>query len=1184
MKMTNNSSSTSTTATSEVATVKGPLSPTPQPLPLPRRPPPTMSSLPSSTTTTTASRSVAVVPPYRSASLPALPLRHDEQACEAYLDDRSVESDSEYDRIFENRIKFSSKFYGRENELERLHSVFSKIASPLLLVGDAGGGSGNGAITGTDHQQQQHHQHHHHNDTDYNYFKNSNNNNASGKGGAHTSKTSTPNPHDYNPHGHGHHMETSYYNEIVLLAGLSGTGKSALVSEFVRQLQTSNSPHLFLSGKYSELQSADPFSAIAEALSKVYTELQRKIVDPIEFQFIQESVKMSVGPEGKALTDMVPELDKLICSSDWLSPNHHNHHHHSRYQQYYSSGQLMMGSGGNINNKQNSVNRLKYVFQNFMRALCTQQRPVIMFLDDLQWADEDSLDLLSALLLDDSVSHFMFVGAFRSNEVDEDHRLFERLATIGKSKVIKRVDLCNLSRDKIGEFIADSLNLRVEQVASLTEVIYGKTLGNIFFTMQSLEELLRKNALYYDVISFTWAWNLSKVELETALSDDVVEALKSKIRNLNGTVQKALTIAAFTRSTFDVNTITALLHAEGFTFTTKEAMKILDKAVLEGLLLNCVGSDDFAFAHDRIQQAAHSFAAPGAERNGLRARIAGALVELASTENGEDWMLFVAADHFNSLPSNNNMDPLTIMKLNLDVGERSVAVSAIPAAARYLQKGLEACKKLPNPWKTNYDLSLRLYRTAADVELAIGNYEVGYALSKTVLECAVSLEDKLPTYLSFAVGLGRNERHRDAIALSQKALYQLDEFPQRYVHFQIMKDFRVVKKRVRKMTEISVAELPKMRDEKKLSAMELMFNLSIEAFLDGNFGLFVLSVLRRLRLTFEYGLCAASAQAFAQYGQLLCSVFGDQKKGSRMARLALQTIQCTGGKHVESMVIYIVNTFIEPWTAPISETLENLEVGYKSGMECGDLQSSMYNLSSASATHWAAGYDLSDCLKLYSALISLAEQRKDATNLAMARPLRMLIVQLLGYADAPPNWDELEAMADGASEDATAATMTQQYLHHLQLAYYFGKLELAYKISQILQSACKTDSSIFSISLRLFFSCLAASGLAEKTQDKRYLRQALKYTKELKQIMRKRGPTLWHKYLLMDACCKACRVKDSTKVKEAFDLAILSARDAGFNHDEALANELAGEYLIRNGRGLTARVYLTSSRDLYAQW
>ena len=196
----------------------------------------------------------------------------------------------------------------------------------------------------------------------------------------------------------------------------------------------------------------------------------------------------------------------------------------------------------------------------------------------------------------------------------------------------------------------------------------------------------------------------------------------------------------------------------------------------------------------------------------------------------------------------------------------------------------------------------------------------------------------------------------------------------------------------------------------------------------------------------------------------------------------------------------------------------------------------------------------------------------------------MLIVQLLGYADAPPNWVELELLADGVSEDATAAATTQRYLHHLQLAYYFGRLELAYKISLVLHSACKTDSSIFTISLRLFFSCLAAAGSAEKTQDKKYLREALKYTKELKQIMRKRGPTLWHKYLLMDACCKSCRVRDSSKVKEAFDLAILSARDAGFNHDEALANELAGEYLIRHGRGLTARVYLTNSRDLYAQW
>jgi len=247
----------------------------------------------------------------------------------------------------------------------------------------------------------------------------------------------------------------------------------------------------------------------------------------------------------------------------------------------------------------------------------------------------------------------MFIGNATRGlaEVDEKTKFAKLLKDIeGSSRETTRIDLLNLSIDEIGEFVADTLNLEVETIRPLTEIIYGKTRGNIFFSMQALEELQRRNILYCSMITFQWDWNIDGVEFENALSDDVSEYVSSKIEGLPRKLKRALVIASYTKASFDVDTLKSLINEDDIDIDInyKQLVGLLYVGVLAGLLLNTIGTGIYRFTHDRIQQAAYWMVPSGKERDKLRIMVGRKLYELYFQPEGKVWMLFVAADHLNS--------------------------------------------------------------------------------------------------------------------------------------------------------------------------------------------------------------------------------------------------------------------------------------------------------------------------------------------------------------------------------------------------------------------------------------------------------------------------------------------------------------------------------------------------------
>jgi len=259
----------------------------------------------------------------------------------------------------------------------------------------------------------------------------------------------------------------------------------------------------FIQGKFGELVGADPFSAIVEAFTSFAEDMVQR--DAQELERIRSCIQKQLGAEAAILTTVVPMLKVVIDFAD---------------------ESVMDGS------MENAMNKLKYIFQTFVGAISTAERPVIMFLDDLQWCDSASLDLILALLTDLDMRYFMFIGSYESDEVKPDGELLRCLEVAMIVQPMTRIEMTDLPKDKLNLLLCKALQREEEdETMALTKVIYKKTSGNIFHSMQILEELQRKKRLSFSRLTFQWEWDLEGDSLDHLLSEDVVETVMGKISN-----------------------------------------------------------------------------------------------------------------------------------------------------------------------------------------------------------------------------------------------------------------------------------------------------------------------------------------------------------------------------------------------------------------------------------------------------------------------------------------------------------------------------------------------------------------------------------------------------------------------------------------------------------------------------
>ncbi|MEW6498584.1 MAG: serine/threonine-protein kinase PknK, partial [Cyanobacteriota bacterium] len=447
-------------------------------------------------------------------------------------------------------------------------------------------------------------------------------------------------------------------SEMLLVSGYAGIGKSALVQELYKPITQKRG--YFISGKFDQLQRNIPYSAIADALQKL---VQQLLGEPDEqLQQWRSRLLTALGSNGQIIIDVIPEVELII-------------------------GKHLPVPEVGATEAQNRFNRL---FQQFIRVFCSQEHPLVIFLDDLQWADSATLKLIELMMLDEQTQFLFLIGAYRDNEVNPAHPLALTLERLRKQRaVLQEIILAPLTLEPLSQLIAETLHQNTDTVRSLAELVLHKTEGNPFFVGEFLRMLHSENLLTFDAQQLSWQWNLAEIEAQN-ITDNVVELLLRQLQKLPEATQQILSIAACTGAEFDLETLAIVCEK-----SPKAIFQDLLEAIQAELIqpLSDLDEDllvqEYKFSHDRVQQAAYALI-DESQKQVVHLQIGRNLLEKTSPEQRSD-RLFEIIDHLNQ-----GLELVTarserteIARLNLMAGQKAKAATAYEAAFKYFTTGLK---------------------------------------------------------------------------------------------------------------------------------------------------------------------------------------------------------------------------------------------------------------------------------------------------------------------------------------------------------------------------------------------------------------------------------------------------------------------------------------------------------------
>ncbi|MEH2562186.1 ATP-binding protein [Bradyrhizobium sp. AZCC 2289] len=437
--------------------------------------------------------------------------------------------------------------------------------------------------------------------------------------------------------------------ELVLVSGYSGIGKSSVVNELHKALVPPRG--LFASGKFDQYNRDIPYATLGQAFQSLVRSLLSQT--DAELGRWRDSLREALGPNGQLIVNLVPELELVIGKQPpvaELPP-------------------------------QDAQNRFQMVFRRFLGVFARREHPLALFLDDLQWLDRATLDLLEHLVTHSEVRHLLLVGAYRDNEISPAHPLLRTLDAIRDADVrVREIVLAPLGLDDVNRFIADALHCAPDPARPLAQLVHEKTAGNPFFAIQFFMALADERLLAFDPVASAWQWNIDRIRAKS-YTDNVVDLLAGKLKRLSSTTQEVLKQLACLGNVAEIATL-SLIHG-----TTAEAMHAaLWEAVHAGLVVH--QGSACKFLHDRFQQAAYSLI-PDEQRADVHLRIGRALLA-SMTQNDLADHLFDVANQLNR-GAELLVDPdekAQVVAIELRAGRKAKASTAYASACTYLSTGM----------------------------------------------------------------------------------------------------------------------------------------------------------------------------------------------------------------------------------------------------------------------------------------------------------------------------------------------------------------------------------------------------------------------------------------------------------------------------------------------------------------
>ncbi|NEO57813.1 MAG: AAA family ATPase, partial [Okeania sp. SIO3B5] len=710
---------------------------------------------------------------------------------------------------------------------------------------------------------------------------------------------------------------------MMLVAGYSGVGKTAVVNEVHKPIVRQRG--YFIKGKYDQFQRNIPFSAFVQALRDLMGQLLSK--NDVKLQQWKEQILAAVGENGQVIIEVIPELKKIIGSQPAVTE--------------------LSGTA--------AQNRFNLLFQKFIQVFTTKDHLLVIFLDDLQWADSASLSLIKLLMSDANSQYLLLIGAYRDNEVNPAHPLMLTLDEIQKNQgIVNTITLAPLRQDDLNQLVADTLYCSLQKALPLTQAVYQKTQGNPFFATQFLKALYQDRLIYFNSEEGFWQCDLAQVRL-AAVSEDVVKFVSKRLQKLNSVTQDCLKLAACIGNQFDLETLAIVRQTseletatdlwvalkEGLILPTTEIYKFYTDTTTE---INPVQgshiSASYKFLHDRVQQAAYSLI-PEEKKKETHFKI-GQLLLTNTPEDEREERIFEIVNQLNYgvelIAAQQERDELA--QLNLIACRKARSSTAYQAGREYADIGLFLLGE--KAWLRQYEMSLEFHELAAELASLCGDFEGTEQYIETVIAQAQSLLEKVNVYGLRIQSNTVQNKLTQAITIGKQFLQQLGiTFPETPTQNDVQQAVADIKKLMGNRKIEDLADLPIMTDGEKIAILQIANNILPAAYLSGSL-LYPLLASLSVKLSIQYGNTEVSASAYVSHGNTTCNMQQDVETGVKFGQLAVQVVFQLDAKAIKAEVLFVVGTLILHSKSHIKETLPLLQEGYTSGLEVGNQEFAGY--------------------------------------------------------------------------------------------------------------------------------------------------------------------------------------------------------------------------------------------------
>ncbi|MBN4002869.1 AAA family ATPase [Nostoc sp. LPT] len=963
-------------------------------------------------------------------------------------------------------------------------------------------------------------------------------------------------------------------SQLMLVAGFSGIGKTAVVNEVHKPIVQWNG--YFIKGKYDQFNRNIPLSAFVQAFRDLMGQLLSE--SDTQLKQWQNKILAAVGENGQLLIEVIPELEQIIGKQPAIAE--------------------LSGSA--------AQNRFNLLFQKFIQVFTTPEHPLVMFLDDLQWADSASLNLLKLLMAQSNRGYQFIIGAYRDNEVFAAHPLMLTLDEIKKeSSCVNTLTLFPLSQADVNHLIADSLSCATEKALPLTELVHQKAKGNPFFTTQFLKALHEDGLITFDSEAGFWQCDVTQVR-SLALTDDVVEFMAQQLQKLPNITQNILKLAACIGNQFDLTTL-AIVSEKSQMETASDSWKALQEGLIVPInevykfyqdlslvidhlqMTNAKGQMTvYKFLHDRVQQAAYSLI-PNQQKQVTHLKI-GQLLLNHTPAVEQDKKLFEIVNQLNIGNSLivNPSQKTELAQLNLQAAQKAIAATAYAAAFEYATIGIAMLAQ--DPWQIEYELTLTLYEAATEAAYLSGNFEQMAQFAAVILSNARTLLDTVKVYEIQIQAAQAQHQFLQGVDLALKILEQLGiHFPKQPSESDIASALKVTKSILAGRQPPDLMALHQMRESDKLAAMRILVGVSSSAFVAAP-TLLPFIVLEQVNLSVQYGNTSDSTNGYAYYGLLLCGAVGDIECGYQFGQLALKLLEHFNAKKLKARTYVGVCCSVLHWKEPLRNTLALFREGYQVGLETGDLESATICAVVYVMHSLFVGKELGELSRESDAFRLQLTQLKQEGLLTQLTIFQQGILNLNG--DCAQAWQLIskafnqEQMLPDLQQSGDQTALCYFYVSKLFLGYLFGKFELAVEAAIATENYLGGVIGLFVVPIFHTYDSLAHLAIYSQvsaTEQQHILGRVSKNQEKIKTWASYIPANHLHKFYLVEA--ERYRVLGhKLEAIELYDRAIALAKEHGYTQEEALANELAAKFYLDWSKQRIAGEYIIEAYYGYARW